>query len=83
MASPIFQADRISIGYHYLHSYVAIGGYLLLLFLPSPLNIIGTGLLFHMVTDLIDALFMFSVNNLAYVDAPAYELLKFIVQLGS
>jgi len=57
-ATPIFQADRCSIGFHLFHSYVAIAIYVLLLFLRRPFNIIGLGLLFHMITDGIDCLFM-------------------------
>jgi hypothetical protein len=56
-AEPIFKADRCSIGYHFLHSYIAIGIYIVFLFL-KPLKLIGLGLTLHMVTDLIDCLFM-------------------------
>lgn len=57
-ATPIFQADRCSIGFHIFHSYVAIGIYFVLLLFRKPFNIIGIGLLFHMLTDWIDCLLM-------------------------
>lgn len=57
LATPIFQADRCSIGFHPLHSYYAIAAYFVLLFFRKPFNIIGIGLLFHMLTDFIDCLF--------------------------
>ena len=57
-ASPVYQVDRCSIGFHFLHSYYAIAAYGILLFFKKPLNIIGMGLLFHMLTDWIDCLLM-------------------------
>ncbi len=53
-ANPIFSPNRNSIGFHYLHSYIAIGIYFLLLFFKGNLRIIGIGLLFHMFTDFLD-----------------------------
>jgi hypothetical protein len=50
LADPIFDPDRCSIGFHPLHSYPAIGLYMLMLFFPK-LRIVAVGLLFHMVTD--------------------------------
>ncbi|MEZ4858224.1 MAG: DUF6122 family protein [Flavobacteriaceae bacterium] len=58
LATPIFDAQRCSIGFHVLHSYYAIAMYCVFLFLKKPLNIFGVGLLFHMATDGIDCLFM-------------------------
>lgn len=57
MADPIFMVNRCSIGFHILHSYVAIGVYFVLLFFKKT-RIIGVGLLFHMITDAIDCLWM-------------------------
>ena len=57
-AHPIFQANRCSINFHFLHTYYAMGVYLLLLFFRKPFNIIGIGLVFHMLTDFIDCLMM-------------------------
>lgn len=53
-ADPIFDPDRMSIGFHFLHSYYAIAVYFLLLFFKGNLRIIGIGLLFHMLTDFQD-----------------------------
>jgi Family of unknown function (DUF6122) len=56
-ANPVFDANRCSIGFHVLHSYVAIACYTLLLFFPRA-RIIASGLLFHMFTDYIDCLWL-------------------------
>lgn len=53
LATPIFDADRCSIGFHLLHSYWAIAGYGLLLAFRKT-RIAATGLLFHMLTDYLD-----------------------------
>lgn len=52
-ATPIFDPNRCSIGFHPLHSYWAIAVYIVLL-LPKKTRIIAVGLLFHMLTDYID-----------------------------
>ena len=56
LANPIYQADRCSINFHPLHSYYAIAIYFILAFLSRPFNIIGIGLLLHMLTDFSDCL---------------------------
>ena len=56
IANPIFQADRCSINFHPLHTYYAIAVYIILIFFRKPINIIGIGLLLHMLTDFIDCL---------------------------
>jgi hypothetical protein len=56
LANPIFQAGRCSINFHPLHTYYAMMVYFGLLFIRRPYNIIGVGLLFHMLTDFIDCL---------------------------
>ena len=56
IANPIYQADRCSINFHPLHSYYAIVTYIIMAFLRRPLNIIGIGLLLHMLTDFCDCL---------------------------
>lgn len=76
VATPMFQANRCSIGFHILHSYYAMAVYVVLLFLRRPFNIIGIGLLFHMLTDFIDCLMMYSNCNECFADSPAIELLK-------
>ncbi len=58
LATPIFQADRCSINFHPLHTYYAIGTYLIMLFLSRPYNLIGFGLCMHMLTDWIDCQMM-------------------------
>ena len=56
IADPIFKADRCSINFHPLHSYFAILVYFLMIFIRKPFNLVGYGLLFHMLTDFIDCL---------------------------
>lgn len=59
LATPIFDAGRCSINFHPLHSYYAIGIYLLLLFIPNKyVRIIALGLLVHMIVDFQDCLWM-------------------------
>ena len=53
VANPIFDPGRCSINFHPLHTYWAMGVYVLLLFLKKT-RIIAVGLLFHMLTDYID-----------------------------
>jgi hypothetical protein len=53
LARPIFAACRCSINFHPLHSYYAMGLYLILL-LPRKTRLVAIGLLFHMLTDAID-----------------------------
>lgn len=57
LADPIFSPYRCSINFHVLHSYYAIGVYLVMLYCKK-FRIISIGLLFHMITDTIDCLFM-------------------------
>jgi hypothetical protein len=56
LANPIYQADRYSINFHLLHSYYAIAVYMIMIFLRRPFNLIGIGLLLHMLTDFSDCL---------------------------
>ena len=56
LANPIYQADRCSINFHPLHSYYAIAVYIIMIFLRRPFNIIGIGLLLHMLTDFTNCL---------------------------
>ena len=57
LATPIFDASRCSINFHPLHSYYAIGFYVLLLF-PKKTRIVAIGLCLHMIADYCDCLFM-------------------------
>lgn len=79
-ADPIFQANRCGIGFHYLHSLYALPVYVALLFFKGNLRIIGIGLLFHLLTDLIDCLFMYAKCQECLATAPAFELLEIIAR---
>ena len=53
LANPIFDANRCSINFHPLHSYYAIGVYIIML-IPKKTRILGIALLLHMFTDYLD-----------------------------
>ena len=53
LADPIFDAGRCSIGFHPLHTYPAIGLYVLLS-VYGKTRLIGLGLLCHIVADAAD-----------------------------
>lgn len=53
LATPIYDPGRCSIGFHPLHSFVAIGGYVVLLF-PPKTRIVAIGLMIHIGLDLVD-----------------------------
>ena len=53
LANPIYDPNRCSIGFHPLHSYIAIGIYAGLLIFPR-LRIMAIGLLIHMALDYVD-----------------------------
>ena len=76
LANPIFQANRCSINFHPLHTYYAMIVYVILLFFRKPFNIIGIGLLFHMLTDFIVCMIMYSNCKDCFSDSPAIELLR-------
>ena len=56
LANPIYKLDRCSINFHPLHTYYAISIYMIMILFKKPFNIIGIGLLLHMLTDYIDCL---------------------------
>lgn len=63
LADPIFDPNRMSLGFHLLHSYYLIPLYVIMCFLPYEkmhlpwwLQAIGIGLTFHMITDAQDYL---------------------------
>ena len=57
LANPIFDTNRCSIGFHFLHSYYAIVFYALLLFHNNRyIKVVAIGLLMHMATDYQDCL---------------------------
>jgi hypothetical protein len=53
LSNPIFDPNRMSVGYHLLHSYPAIVLYFVLLF-HTKTRCLGVGLLWHMVVDFTD-----------------------------
>lgn len=58
-ANPVFDPERCSIGFHFLHTPAAIIFYIISLFVPNKyIKMIGIGLLFHMLTDYIDCFLM-------------------------
>ena len=57
LVNPIYSPNRCSINFHILHSYYAMGVYVVMFYFKK-FRIISVGLLFHMFTDFIDCLFM-------------------------
>lgn len=57
LATPIFEAKRCSINFHLLHSYWAIGVYVIL-FAIKKTRILGLALLIHIIADTVDCLFI-------------------------
>ncbi|WP_411275495.1 DUF6122 family protein [Daejeonella sp.] len=53
VADPIYDPNRCSIGFHPLHSYLAVGIYIGLLFIPR-MRLIAVGLVIHMILDYVD-----------------------------
>lgn len=53
LATPVFDSNRCSIGFHPLHSYIAIGFYFVGLFFNTT-RIIAIGLLLHIFADFVD-----------------------------
>jgi len=53
LATPLYDPNRCSIGFHPLHTWPAIIGYAVLT-LPQPTRLIGIGLSIHMALDGID-----------------------------
>lgn len=77
-ADPLFDPDRCGIGYHPLHSYYAITAYILGVFFIKhyTLRLIFIGLLFHMITDFIDCLWMFSYCTECWERSELYKLVN-------
>ncbi len=57
LASPIYDPNRCGIGFHPLHSYIAIAVYAVMVAIP-PLRIVGVGLLIHMALDGLDCIWI-------------------------
>ena len=59
LANPVFDPLRCSIGFHPLHSELAIILYLVLLFFKNKwMKVLALGLLLHMAADLLDCIWM-------------------------
>lgn len=54
-AVPMYDPDRCSIGFHFLHTYPAIAVYVILLFIPQ-VRTFAWGFLIHMALDYIACL---------------------------
>ncbi len=63
LASPIYDPNRCSIGFHLLHDPIAIVLYGTLCFVPK-LQLIGIGLIIHMSLDSVDC---FITNGVFFV----------------
>lgn len=57
LADPIYDPDRCSVGFHPLHTNIAIVFYLILCIFPKT-RIAGLGLVIHIVLDFIDCIWM-------------------------
>lgn len=57
LATPIFDANRCSIGFHFMHSYIAIFLYVLLIFFKKT-RVVAIGLIMHIITDIVDCFLM-------------------------
>ncbi|WP_203257271.1 DUF6122 family protein [Hyunsoonleella ulvae] len=57
LATPVFDPNRCSIGFHPLHSSFAILFYIFLC-VPKTSRLVGLGLVIHIVADMVDCSFM-------------------------
>jgi len=57
LATPVFDPNRCSIGFHPLHTWPAMLAYVALSLLPKT-RLIGFGLIIHMILDQLDCLWM-------------------------
>ena len=57
LASPIFDPNRCGINFHPLHTHIAIGIYIGLLF-PKKTRVLGLGLCIHIIADQMDCWLM-------------------------
>lgn len=57
VATPMFDPNRCSINFHFLHSYYAIAVYVILALLKRT-RFIGLGLIIHIIADAVDCSFM-------------------------
>ncbi len=77
LANPVFDPDRCGIGFHPLHSGPAILFYIagLIIVKNKVVKLIFIGLLFHIITDFIDCLWLFSKCEECYVSSEIYKYL--------
>lgn len=77
-ADPLFEPMRCGIGYHPLHTEWAVFAYFLgVIFVKNKiLRLIFIGLLFHMITDFIDCLWMFSKCEECYLQSEIYKWMQ-------
>ena len=57
LADPIYDSSRCGLGFHPLHSWPAIAGYLVLAAIV-PTRLVGLGLVIHMALDGLDCLWI-------------------------
>jgi hypothetical protein len=57
LATPVFDPNRCSIGFHPLHTWPAISVFVLLAAVPKT-RLVGLGLVIHMALDALDCLWM-------------------------
>jgi len=69
LASPVFDPNRCSIGFHPLHTAPAMVVYAIMLCFPKT-RIIGLGLLFHMLTDYQDCIWNAYIRSLSIINTP-------------
>ncbi|WBL27435.1 DUF6122 family protein [Zunongwangia sp. HGR-M22] len=77
-ANPLFDPHRCGIGFHPLHSQIAIIFYILgAVFLKKGIfKLIFIGLSFHMFTDFLDCLFTFYKCGSCYDDSALKQLIQ-------
>lgn len=74
LATPIFDQQRCSIGYHPLHSFYAMPAYVLMLFVRKYyIREIAIGSLFHPFTDTIDCFWTFDECKECYENSEIYK----------
>ncbi|MGY5846523.1 DUF6122 family protein [Salegentibacter sp. HM20] len=83
VATPLFDPMRCGIGYHPLHSFWAIGVYFFgsIFVKHRILKLVFIGLLFHMLTDFIDCLWMFSKCEECYTGSELFKIFNWVLML--
>ena len=78
LANPAFDPERCSINFHPLHSYWAIGVYFTGIIYKKT-RWIATGLVLHMITDLIDCIWTFKSCHECLQNSSIYEPIEFFI----